>query len=83
MDPAREVAAEWRGNLVALTAEREAARANVELGRAHGEQRVKDLHDTYTRQIDQLRHEIAQVRAALGKRNSFIAGAQGPDNANH
>ncbi|BCW48673.1 hypothetical protein StoSoilB13_10150 [Arthrobacter sp. StoSoilB13] len=47
-----------RGNPATLTAEREAARAKVELERAHGKQRVKDLHDTYGRQIDQLRDEL-------------------------
>ena len=52
-----EVAADLRGNLAALTAEREAARTNVELERAHGEQRVKDLDDTYGRRIDQLRQK--------------------------
>lgn len=62
LDRARDVAADLRGTLATLTAEREAARANVELERAHGEQRVKDLHDTYGRQIEQLRHEIAQAR---------------------
>jgi hypothetical protein len=36
----------------------------VDLERSHGEQRVKDLHDTYGRQIDQLRQEIAQAREA-------------------
>jgi colicin import membrane protein len=46
LDRAREAAADLRGNLATLAAEREAARANVELERAHGEQRVKDLHDT-------------------------------------
>jgi chromosome segregation ATPase len=67
LDRAREVAADLRGTLATLTAEREAARANVELERAHGEQRVKDLHDTYGRQIDQLRHEVAQARQASTK----------------
>lgn len=62
LERARETAADLRGNLATLTAEREAARANVELERTHGEQRVKDLHDTYGRQIEQLRHEIAQAR---------------------
>ncbi|MEE2570779.1 hypothetical protein V1638_15445 [Pseudarthrobacter sp. J64] len=62
LDHARETAADLRGNLATLTAEREAARANVELERSHGEQRIKDLHDTYGRQIDQLRHELNQAR---------------------
>jgi colicin import membrane protein len=50
-----------------LTAEREAARADVERERAHGEQRVKDLHETYSRQIDQLRAELSQAREAKTK----------------
>ena len=67
LDRAREAAADLRGDLATLTAEREAARASVELERAHGEQRVKDLHDTYGRQIDQLRSELTQAREASGK----------------
>jgi colicin import membrane protein len=70
LDRAREVAADLRGNLATLTAEREAARANVEVERAHGEQRVKDLHDTYGRQIDQLRHELAQARETPEERRT-------------
>ncbi|MBT2594966.1 hypothetical protein [Arthrobacter sp. ISL-72] len=62
LERAREEAAGLRGDLATLTAEREAARAIVELERSHGEQRVKDLHDTYGRRIEQLRHEIAQPR---------------------
>jgi chromosome segregation ATPase len=62
LDRAREDAAGLRGSVATLTAERDAARNNVELERSHGEQRVKDLHDTYDRQIDQLRTEVAQAR---------------------
>lgn len=62
LDRVRETAADLRGNLAVLTAERDAARANVELERSHGEQRVNDLHDTYGRQIEQLRNELAQRR---------------------
>ena len=53
--------------MATLTAEREAARADVERERAHGEQRVKDLHETYSRQIDQLRAELSQAREAKTK----------------
>jgi colicin import membrane protein len=49
-----------------LTAEREAARADIERERVHGEQRVKDLHDTYGRQVEQLRDELAQTRQTAG-----------------
>jgi colicin import membrane protein len=81
LDRAREAAAELRGNLATLIAEREAAKANVELERAHGEQRVKDLHDTYGRQIDQLRHELTQARETAAKEprpsRPRTAGGQG------
>ncbi len=58
----RETVAELRSNVATLTAEREAARADIERERVHGEQRVKDLHDTYGRQVEQLRDELAQTR---------------------
>jgi colicin import membrane protein len=58
----RETMADLRGALATLTAEREAARADIERERVYGDQRVKDLHDTYRRQIDQLRDELTQAR---------------------
>ncbi len=62
LERSREAVAELRGTVATLTAEREAARADVERERVHGEQRVKDLHDTYGRQVEQLRGELAQAR---------------------
>ncbi|WP_346925151.1 hypothetical protein [uncultured Arthrobacter sp.] len=64
LEGAREVVSDMRSNVAALTAEREAARADIERERIHGDQRVKDLHETYSRQIDQLRAELTQVRDA-------------------
>jgi colicin import membrane protein len=62
LEHAREAIADLRGNVATLTAEREAARADIERERAHGEQRVQDLHNTYGRQVDQLREELSQTR---------------------
>jgi colicin import membrane protein len=62
LERTREAVADLRGTVATLTAEREAARADVERERVHGEQRVKDLHDTYGRQVEQLREELAQTR---------------------
>jgi colicin import membrane protein len=67
LETAREAVADMRSTVATLTAEREAARADVERERIHGEQRVKDLHDTYSRQIDQLRAELTQAREAKTK----------------
>jgi colicin import membrane protein len=67
LEATREAAADMRSTVATLTAEREAARADVERERAHGEQRVKDLHETYSRQIDQLRAELSQAREAKTK----------------
>lgn len=66
-----------RSTVATLTAERQAARADVEPERIHGEQRVKDLHDTYSRQIEQLRAELTQAREAKTKeRRPRAAGEQ-------
>lgn len=62
LDAARETAGDMRSTMATLTAEREAARADVEREHTHGEQRVKDLHETYSRQVDQLRQELALAR---------------------
>lgn len=61
-DTAREAAGELRSRVATVAAERDAARADVDREREHGEQRVKDLHETYVRQIDQLRDDLAQAR---------------------
>jgi colicin import membrane protein len=68
LERTREAVTDLRGNLANLTTEREAARADVERERTHGEQRVKDLHDTYGRQVDQLRDELAQARETTAKK---------------
>ncbi len=67
LEAAREAMADVRSTVATLTAEREAARADIERERVHGEQRVKDLHDTYGRQIEQLRAELTQAREAEPK----------------
>lgn len=71
-----EALADMRSTVATLTAEREAARADVERERIHGEQRVKDLHDTYSRQIDQLRAELNQAREAKSKERRPRAGGE-------
>lgn len=77
LEATREAAADMRSTVATLTAEREAARADVERERVHGEQRVKDLHDTYSRQIDQLRAELTQAREAKTReRRQRAAGEQ-------
>lgn len=64
LEAAREAVGDMRSTVATLTAEREAARADVDRERIHGDQRVKDLHETYSRQIDQLRAELTQAREA-------------------
>lgn len=64
LDRVRETAADLRGSVATLTAERDAARADTARERAHGDQRVEDLRTTYERQTDQLHAEAAQARAA-------------------
>jgi colicin import membrane protein len=77
VEAAREAVAGMRSTAATLTAERDAARADVERERSHGEQRVKDLHDTYTGQITQLRDELTQARAAETKQRRPRPRAEG------
>jgi colicin import membrane protein len=76
LEAAREAVADMRSTVATLTAEREAAKADIERERIHGEQRVKDLHDTYSRQIDQLRAELNQAREAKTKERRQRAGGE-------
>jgi colicin import membrane protein len=76
LEAAREAVADIRSTVATLTAERVAAGADVERERIHGEQRVKDLHDTYSRQIDQLRAELTQAREAKTKERRPRAGGE-------
>jgi colicin import membrane protein len=76
LEAAREATADMRSTVATLTAEREAARADIERERIHGEQRVKDLHDTYSRQIDQLRAELTQAREAKARERRPRAGGE-------
>jgi hypothetical protein len=77
-DAAREAAGEMRTSVAALTAERDAARTDVDRERGHGEQRVKDLRETYGRQIDQLREELAQARETPARERP---GAKPPEDS--
>ena len=45
-----------------MTAERDAARADVDRERPHGDQRVGDLRASHEQQVSQLREELTQVR---------------------
>lgn len=54
-DEARERLTQLREGMAVATAERDAARQEVERERAHGDQRVTDLQQTYDRQLGDLR----------------------------
>ncbi len=54
-DELREHSAQIREASATLAAERDAARSDVDRERQHGDQRVQDLHDTYSRQLADLR----------------------------
>jgi hypothetical protein len=63
--------------VAALTAERDAARADADRERDHGNQRVDDLRTLYERQLDTFRTEIAEARAAGAESRSRRGGAAG------
>lgn len=65
LERTHEVVAELSGSVASLTVERDAARADIERERIHGEQRVEDLRTTYDRQIDQLREDLARDRQEI------------------
>ena len=62
IDQIRDQVADLRGSLAGMTAERDAARADIERERVHGDQRVADLRTTYERQQSQLQDQLAQAR---------------------
>ena len=59
-----------RGELATAVAERDGARAEADLERAHGDQRVGDLRASHEQQLSGLRQELAQVRAEAGEQRS-------------
>ncbi|HEX6514922.1 MAG TPA: hypothetical protein VF049_05080 [Nocardioidaceae bacterium] len=66
------------GELATATAEREAARADVEQAQTYGEQRVADLRASYDQQVEQLRSErdTAAVEARQERQRADRAEAQ-------
>jgi colicin import membrane protein len=63
-DATREHLNQLREGLAVATAERDAARQENERERAHGDQRVTDLHQTYERQLTDLRALIPTAQPA-------------------
>lgn len=61
-DRYQELAGDLRGELAAVTAERDAARADIDRERQHGEQRVVDLRASLDAQVGQLREALVQAR---------------------
>lgn len=61
-DTIREEASSLRGNLATASVERDAAWADVERERTHGDQRVSDLRTAQDQQLAQLRDEAAELR---------------------
>jgi colicin import membrane protein len=61
-DTIREEANSLRGNLATAIVERDAAWADVERERTHGDQRVSDLRTAQDQQLTPLRDEAAELR---------------------
>ena len=61
-DTIREEASSLRGNLATATVERDAARADVERERTHGDKRVSDLRTAQDQQLTLLRDGAAELR---------------------
>ncbi|XKH55214.1 hypothetical protein LG284_16375 (plasmid) [Citricoccus nitrophenolicus] len=76
----REAAAELRGTIATLTAERDAARSEAERERAYGEQRVQDLRTTYDSQLERMREELAQLQDGPGDRHPAAKARRGTKN---
>lgn len=63
LEQLREQAAELRGSVVAVTAERDAARGDVEREHSYGDQRgTDDLRASCDQQLDRLRAELTRAR---------------------
>ena len=84
-DTSREHLTQLREGLAATTAERDAARQEIERERAHGDQRVTDLQQTYERQLGDLRALIPTVQPAAqpapARRSRTKASSDKPDAA--
>lgn len=84
-DTSREHLTQLREGLAATTAERDAARQEIERERAHGDQRVTDLQQTYERQLGDLRTLIPTVQPATqpapARRSRAKASTDKPDAA--
>lgn len=81
IDAAREQAGELRATIATLTAQRDAARADAARESTHGEQRVQDLHATYSRQIADLRAASTdQPTTRTSTRNRSRKAAEPPAN---
>ena len=77
----REQAGELRATIATLTAQRDAARADAARESTHGEQRVQDLHATYSRQIADLRAASTdQPTTRTSTRNRSRKAAEPPAN---
>ena len=59
---AGDLAAEERSSLAAATAERDAARQDVQREQTHAQQRVQDLRVAYDAQLVQLRADLDRAR---------------------
>lgn len=61
---AHDHAAQLRADLATATAERDAARAETDRERSHADQRVHDLHTTYSHQLDALNTALGRPGVA-------------------
>jgi len=59
-----------RGDVATAAAQRDAARADVEREKDHGDQRVGDQRANHEQQVGQLREELTQVRAEAREQRS-------------
>lgn len=73
LQAAREATGEARSALAVATAERDAARQDVQREQAHAEQRVVDLRGAYDAQLAQLRDELSQVRTETSAETARLA----------
>lgn len=75
-DTIREETSSLRGNLATAIVERDAARANVEHERTHGDQRVSDLRTAQDQQLAPLRDEAAELRQEVREQRGRADRAQ-------
>jgi len=77
----RDQVAELRGSVAAVTAERDAARDDIERERTHGDQRVSDLRTSYEQQLERVRGELDQLRAEVREQRSRADRAEAQQTA--